>query len=113
MTAIAELLASHRFLITMEKSVQRQIADVLTAAALDFEDEVRLAKGDIIDFVVGRVGIEVKVAGSRRAILRQLERYAESDRIDSLILVGSIAMGLPPLINGKPATIVSIGRAWL
>lgn len=110
---IADLLARHRFLVDDEKRLQEDIGKALFDAVIGFEREVRLAPGDIIDFVSDRVGIEVKVKGGKRAILRQLERYAESDLIDYLILVTAVALGLPEMIKGKPVRIVSIGRGWL
>jgi hypothetical protein len=54
---------------------------------LEFEREVKLNATDRIDFLVGTVGIECKVDGSKNAVASQLLRYAESDRISGLILV--------------------------
>jgi hypothetical protein len=49
----------------------------------------------------------------KRAIYRQLERYAAQPQIAALILVTGTAMGLPAAIGGKPVFIVSTGRASL
>ena len=67
----------------------------------------------MIDFLAGDVGIEVKIKGSAADAFRQLKRYAESDRIGSLILVTSKAMALPPRVLGKRLTKFDLGRAWL
>lgn len=111
--SLVNVLASTRFPAGPEKLLQEAVADALTDAGIAFEREFRLNDHDIIDFLVAGIGIEVKIKGARRAIYRQLQRYAESDAVKSLVLLSSVAMGLPPEIDGKPVTIVSLGRAWL
>jgi len=137
MMAVLNALEGARLLITTEKDVQRQIGQCFKAAGLVFSREVPV-EGGIIDFYVGlsrtaivpgqgrlpmplpisgprfkAVGVEVKIGGAKRAIYRQLCRYAEDEAICSLVLVTAAAMGLPPTINGKPVTVFSLGRAWL
>lgn len=46
-----------------------------------------LSRVDRIDFVVGHIGIEVKVKGASAYVTRQLWRYAASPQIDGLLLV--------------------------
>lgn len=111
--AICALLARAPFLVDDEKRLQADIAAALAVGGIAHEREVRLAPTDIIDFVAGRVGIEVKIKGSKRAILRQVERYATSDRLDAIVLLTGIAIGMPETITGKPVRIVSLGRSWL
>ena|SRR6478736_3415068 len=86
---------------------------LLAAAALPYRSEVCLGSPrDRIDFVVGRVGVELKIDGSPAAVLRQLDRYAASDEIDSLLLVTtrrSLARGLPSDLRGKPVSSVAMG----
>lgn len=84
------------------------------AGVTGFEREVRLSLADRIDFLCdGGIGIECKARAGRRAIYRQLQRYSASDRISALILVTATAIGLPAAIGGKPAFLVSLGRASL
>lgn len=111
--SLVNVLASTRFPAGPEKELQEAIGVALTNAGIAFEREVRLNDTDIIDFLVSGVGIEVKIKGARRGIYRQLQRYAHSEAVHSLVLLSSVAMGLPPTIEGKPVTIVSLGRAWL
>lgn len=113
LNVLTDILSRIRLIVDDEKSVQEQIAAALFQATIGFEREVRLSPGDIIDFVSDRVGVEVKIKGGKRAILRQIERYADSNQIDSLILLSNVAMGVPAEINGKPVRFVSMGRAWL
>lgn len=84
---IVATLRSARFVHVDEDELQRGIAEVLSRAEIAFEREVRLSDRDRIDFLVGGLGIEVKLAGSARSVRRQLERYAASSRVEALLLV--------------------------
>ena len=73
-----------------------------------------LSAADRIDFLVGRVGVEVKIGQPRRQILRQLERYAGSDRLDELLLVSSAPFPSGGFrAHGKPVFIVSLSTGWM
>ena len=93
--------------------MQVSIGEGLTAAGFDHEREHRLSAADRIDFMIGPVGLEAKTRCNKRAIFRQLQRYAEHDAIEALILVTGTAIGLPAAINGKPIYLVATGRAAL
>lgn len=110
--AIEALLKSKRYRFNDELALQGGIAQVFTKAQLDFEAEVRLSPTDRIDFIVGAVGIEVKVRGTDEAAHMQLLRYAEHDRILGLLLVsGTKRIGdIPPLMRGKPVRVVYVER---
>lgn len=110
---ITLLLRRTRMRVSNEAVLQASIEDALTTAAVPYLREHRLSPADRIDFLCGRVGIEAKARYNKRAIYRQLERYAAQDAIDALILVTGTAMGLPAEIGGKPVYIVSTGRAFL
>lgn len=112
-TEITALLRRTRMRVSSEAVLQASIEDALTAAAVPYLREHRLSPADRIDFLCGRVGIEAKARYNKRAIYRQLERYAAQNAIDALILVTGTAMGLPAEIGGKPVYIVSTGRASL
>ena len=70
-----------------EIALQDGIEQALKLAFVDHAREVRLSDSDRIDFMAGDVGIEVKVQGGAAEVERQLERYAETGRVSSLILV--------------------------
>lgn len=46
-----------------EKDVQAAIASAFDGAGITYRREVHLIPGDIIDFMAGDVGIEVKIKG--------------------------------------------------
>lgn len=110
---IMRILGRTPFPLHSEKDVQQSVEQAFAAAGVECRREVRLNATDVIDFLVDRVGIEVKIKGGKRAILRQVERYAESDQVDTLVLLTAVAMGMPASIKGKPVHVVSLGRAWL
>ncbi|WP_345477972.1 hypothetical protein [Nesterenkonia rhizosphaerae] len=85
--------------------MQSTISEALTSAGIDHTREYRLSRRDRIDFLIGTVGIEVKIKGSRADVIRQLGRYAESQQITELILACSmrrLLYGVPNEILGVP-----------
>jgi hypothetical protein len=110
---IIRTIQSNRFSLSGEKQTQVQIGDALAAAGIPFEREVRLSDEDIVDFMVDGIAVEVKIKGQRKAIYRQLERYAAHERVRAVLLVTAVSMQLPPAINSKPAKVASLGAGWL
>lgn len=102
-----------RFPLKNEKVLQAALSEEFTAAGIEHEREVRLSGADIVDFMFGEIAGECKIKGSKREIYFQLERYAEHDRVSSLILITNVPMGLPASIKGKPAYLFNLSRAWL
>ena len=110
---ISQILSSRRFSLSNEKRLQEEIAEALALAGVQLVREFRLDAGSIIDFMVGDVGIEVKIKGSKLSIFRQVERYAGFDQIRQLLLVTNVPMGMPAEINGKPVFVFNLAKAWL
>lgn len=100
---ILTALTSHRIVGMSELDAQNGIENALAAAGIEYSREHRLSDRDRIDFLVGTVGIEVKIKGSRSALIRQLGRYARSDEVDSLILASSVRR----LLYAVPDTVLS------
>lgn len=110
---IAEIVERNRLPLSNEKATQAALADLLTAAGIEYERECRLSGKDIPDFMIGGLAVELKIKGGKMDIYRQLKRYAEHDRVTRLLLVTGVAMGLPDDILNKPATMASLSRGWL
>lgn len=111
---LVKILSAQKLPTNPESATQDAIQHALELAGIEFSREHRLSDMERIDFLaLGRIGIEVKVQGAPRSIYRQLERYAELEVIQCLILVSSRAMGKPATVKNKPLFFVSIGRAWL
>lgn len=112
---IASLIERSAIDVTTELAAQRDICEALERDGLDVEAEVPLSSRDRIDLLAGTVGIEVKIrAGRRREIFRQLERYAESDQIEALVLAsgGSWPRSISE-VKGKPLVFASLTLGWL
>lgn len=109
--AIAAVLRGHRYLFDDEIELQDGLEDALSANGIAGEREVRLSSRDRIDFLIGRVGIEVKIGGNVDSLVRQLTRYAHSDQIDELIAVVSRPKlsAVPGTVAGVPVQVVFVG----
>lgn len=85
---VSELLTSCHYRVCGEKELQAALAVVLETKGLTIQREVKINDGKI-DILCGSVGIEVKIKGSYSDIVRQLHRYAQSEKITSLILAST------------------------
>ena len=105
---IADALNSYHFSYQNEAELQTGIGFVLTQMKIEFSREVRLTKKDRIDFLVDKIGIEVKTDGALAAVTRQLWRYAECPEIDALILVTTrqAHRNMPDTLLGKPLFVI-------
>ena len=113
--AVADHLCSFTYQWTTEVELQDAIWDVLPPN-FTADRERALSRRDRPDFIVDvdglSVAIEVKVAGARSAVLRQLGRYAEHDQIDAIILASGrrvLAAGIPEIIHAKPVLAIHLG----
>lgn len=107
MQQVAVHLLAARFNFTNEAELQEGLAEHLH----DFAPgrEVELNATDRIDFLLDGIGIEVKVQGSRAAVLRQLHRYAQSPSVQGLILITCRARhSMPETLNDKPLLVVNL-----
>jgi hypothetical protein len=107
---LARRLGRYRFPVSVEKAMQDAVESALLAEKLEFRREVTRG-ADRIDFVVGSVGVELKVKGSAGEVQRQLERYALWEDLTELVLVTSKGAhrALPSVVGGKPL-IVNVTR---
>jgi hypothetical protein len=112
-TDLLSSLRRQRFSLHSEKALQTDIEDYFIKSSIDYQREVRLSQKDIIDFLLGSVGIEVKLAGSAKDIYRQVERYCQHPEIEEIVLVTNRIIHLPKTINNKPTHVINLGAAWL
>lgn len=107
---IAAILQSYNFNVADEKQMQKAIAGVLTENNIPFSREVEIAQGDIVDFMVGKIGIEIKIGFSYNAVITQLHRYSMSDEVVELMLVTTrVQHQMPSTIGNKKLTTVNLG----
>jgi len=107
---IATLLRHHRFNACGEDDLQRGIEKMLTDAGIAFEREFHLDAHSRIDFLVGDIGIEVKVDGSLNDVMRQVQRYLGFEHIGSLVVVTTRSRhrALPLEMRGKQIHVVTL-----
>lgn len=113
---VVTALCSGRFDLSDEKACQAEIDTWLRDRLPDVEiqREHRLSSRDIPDFFIAGVVVEVKMNTARPAsILRQLERYADHDQVQAIVLVTNRAVILRPTVRGKQLLVVPLGRTWL
>lgn len=110
--AIGLLLSRFRFRFSNEAELQDGIEKILqnTAFASIFSREVVIEDIGRPDFLVdGDIAIETKIGGSANELMRQVARYAQSDRIQGILVVTSRATHtLPESFNGKPVLVHSL-----
>lgn len=112
---IDSILRQQEFHFHNEQELQNGIAVTLTEAMVQFEREALIgaATESRVDFLIGRIALEVKVGGGVAPVMRQLDRYAHCEGIDAIILVTSRLrhlVCLPSCINSKPLHVTEIVR---
>ena len=80
-------LTSRAWVLTDEARLQEEIARVLREAGAGVEREVVLDTRCRIDMMIGSLGIEVKTKGGIAALIAQLGRYAEHEKVQELLAV--------------------------
>ena len=96
-----------------EADLHRMIGERLTECGLVFQHEATLERGCRIDYLIGDVGIEVKKGKPRPSQLKaQLQRYALSERIQTLVVVSWRSVALPDHVAGKPVYPLSLSQLW-
>lgn len=113
LSELCALLGRCSFRVTCEADLQRAIAGVLERAGLEVVREVELGDAGRVDLLLpggagGAVGIEVKIAGSAEAVLRQVARYAASGRVGGLLVASSRVQATfePCSLSGVPVASV-------
>lgn len=100
-------------LIVNEYQLHEHIAAALSDGGFVIQHEAVLAPRCRIDFLAGRIGIEVKRGKPQKAALvRQCSRYLASEKLDALILVLDTSVSLPREINGKPLITFGLNKLW-
>lgn len=96
-----------------EYDIHAEVSAALDRAGIRHSHEFWLAPRCRIDFLAGRVGIEIKKGRPSPSALReQLHRYLTSEALDAAVVVTQRAVLLPSTICGKPVEQVSLNRLW-
>ncbi|MDL2207060.1 hypothetical protein LJC33_09175 [Eubacteriales bacterium OttesenSCG-928-N13] len=99
--------------VLSEYQLHDLVAKALADAGIDAQHEVKLAPRCRIDFLAGRIGIEIKQGEHQRGrLLQQAERYLAHDALDALVLVTTRGVNLPGEIQGKRLVVCGMNRLW-
>lgn len=112
---IAEVLRSFKYVFSGEKELQDGVAEAFLTRGIAFDREKSLGSHGVVDFMIGRIAIEVKIKGSPSDVARQLLQYCASPDVDAIILfTGRSRLGrLPTELLGKPVTVVTMWSTFL
>lgn len=112
---LKKLLGNQAYSITEERLVQDKIEEVLNTNKIEYTREAKLTKQDRVDFLVGTIGIEVKLKTPLTQVVRQLHRYAQSENIEELLLVTTSPQlqTVPKEFNGKPISVLLLITALI
>lgn len=117
MEILMTVLSQKAFDYIDETACQNQMERYLESLGVQFRREYSLSPGSRVDFYFPNSGIGLEVKANKNwgkmRVYRQLERYAESNEINGLILATGKAQSLPDQINGKPVMIHNLGVAHL
>lgn len=106
---LEELLRKYSFNFSTEKEWQSSIERMLLIDCIEFQREVKIGEGSVIDFLVGRVGIEMKIKGKPIPVINQLKRYLETGSLDYIILLTTsrrLFLAMPREHQGKAIRVV-------
>lgn len=94
-----------------ESDLQARVRLELERSGIEHEEQVVLGPGERIDFMCGPVGLELKTKGGVAPLIRQLHRYAESERVAALVVISTRRQltVLPPELLGKPIVGLPVG----
>lgn len=96
-----------------EYDLHADVSAALTRAGIAHIHEYRLAPRCRIDFLAGRIGIEIKKGRpAPTALKEQLTRYLNCDDLDAIIVVVQQTVNLPQTMFCKPVKLVSLNRLW-
>lgn len=84
--AIAETIRRYRFVYNGEAELQAAIREALERDGFHVETEARISDDCRVDLLVGRVAVEVKVAGTTVEVGRQVRRYLATGVLDEIVL---------------------------
>jgi hypothetical protein len=114
---VVDCLDAQLYAWSDERELQDLVAQRLASAFL-VRREKPLSQRDRPDFLVTAgdfiVAVEIKVAGARNTVLRQLGRYAARGAVSAVVLASgrrTLLAGVPTEIHGKPIAVALLAGA--
>lgn len=113
--ALAEVLARVSFRnCANESDMQKRIGAALSEAGIEHVREAPV-RGGRIDFLVGTIGVEVKIKGSLSDLTRQASAYTDEPGITAILVVTTrfAHRRLPETMGGKAIRVLCVGGGAL
>jgi len=109
------ILSGYRFRFSTEEQLHAGMEEAMAREGLHWEHEKHLSFGRIDFLVESGIGIEVKVAGSRAALLRQISRYLLQLDICEILIVTtkSCHLEIPETMHGKTVRVLYLSPGIL
>lgn len=101
--------------VIAEKALQNEIEKVFHSHGISHLREYALDSRSRVDFLVDGVVVEVKKGKPNREMLSlQINRYAEFDFVDAVIIVVETSLFSPitKTWNGKPCVVIGLQKQW-
>ena len=96
-----------------ETDIHRMVQKRLTDAGIDFVHEAKIGPGCRIDYLAGKIGIEIKKGKpDAKALTRQLIRYAECEPVQAFVVLTQRTVPLPKTVLGKPVHTIVLNQLW-
>lgn len=89
--AIAVLIETNPFRWGAARELEDGLSYLFGHAGVHTQRNVAMPGGTVLDFLAGRVGIEVGVERGSNALLRRLSMFAQSGQLDALVVVATAA----------------------
>ena len=114
-TPLCDLIASHRYNIQDEESLQDGIERVLRGGGYSFIREATLDELNRPDFLLQTLALEVKTKDSFAKFMRQARKYLKKPEIEALLVVGTCRWlpQVPPELAGKPIYVLRLTASIL
>lgn len=114
LTRIYEALTAMRAPAVLdEHSLHTLAMQALKDADIPAEHEVSIAPRCRIDILAYNIGIEIKRGRpSITSLLKQLQRYAKSEKIQGILVICEHGLALPEQVENKPLKVLSLNRLW-
>lgn len=96
-----------------EEQIHDVVSETLRSKNIAFLYEYRLSPSARIDFISGDIGIEVKKSTVKNnQLIKQLEKYAQSDEISKIIVITTKSVCINDKINNKEIIVVNLNKNW-
>ncbi len=99
--------------VMSENKLHVHVQNTLSDKGFLVEHEAKVAPRSRVDFLVGKIAIEIKRnRPNKTALIKQLKRYAGSPLVDAIIVLTEKSVSLPPTILNKPIRSLSLLSLW-